>query len=214
MARNFNSDCKMSRRVGLDIGLKSNRYKGVSAKCKLKVFPGQHGSKRRKIGSNYSAQLTSKQVIKYMYGLLDKQFKHFYNMAFRLKNKGIVSELLLKLLESRLDNVVYRMGFASTRAEARQLVVHKCIIVSNASFERIVNIPSYKVEPGDSIKVREKSKNQLRIIEALKFSEKTGFAGWVNVDIKSMFGVFLRLPDRKELSSDINEQSVVELYTK
>ncbi|HFL8824230.1 MAG TPA: 30S ribosomal protein S4 [Candidatus Azoamicus sp. OHIO1] len=212
MARFFKSDCKMSRRVGMDLGLKSNRGRDISSKCKLKVYPGQHGSKRKRIGSNYSAQLNAKQTIKYTYGLLEKQFRHFHYRVSR--EKGSTGELLLKLLESRLDNVVYRMGYASTRAEARQLVTHKAIIVACSLGERVVSIPSYKVSPGDIIKIRHGSKVQIRIIESLKFSEKVGFVDWVNVDIKNMSGIFIRVPDRKELSADINEQLVVELYTK
>ncbi len=213
MARYIGSICKLSRRVGVDLNLKSRGSRDVSSKCKLKIFPGQHGSKRKKISGNYSTQLNSKRIIKYTYGVLEKQFKRYYSVIS--KKRGIKGLLLLKLLESRLDNVVYRMGFASTRAEARQLVSHKSIIVKESnSYEKVINIPSYIVKTGCLIKVSDKSKNQVRIQHALSCAEKTGFANWVSVDIKNMTGLFVKIPDRKDLPIDFNEQMVIESYSK
>jgi len=212
MARYIGSVCKVSRRVGTDLFLKSFGTRDISDKCKLKFFPGQHGNKRKKIASNYSIQLTAKQMIKYMYGILEKQFRHLYKKVSN--KKGDSGKLLLQLLESRLDNLVYRMGFASTRAEARQLVTHKSIVLSSSNKEHIVSIPSYIVKPGDIIKIKDKSKTQVRIQCALKLAEKNGFAEWVDVNTKEMTGTFVRYPQRKELPNEINEQLVIELYSK
>lgn len=212
MARYLRSVCKMSRRVGVDLGLKGIGGRDISSKCKLKVFPGQHGNKRKKVSGNYSLQLTAKQMLKYTYGILEKQFRHFYKRVS--SKKGASGEFLLKLLESRLDNVVYRMGFALTRAEARQLVSHKAIIVVRKGVEQVVSIASYIVKVNDIIKVKESCKSQVRIEYALKCAEKVGFVDWLDVDIKNMSGVFLRQPERKELSNDINEQLIVEFYSR
>jgi len=206
MARYLGPTCKLSRREGTDLFLKS-RGKSLEGKCKLEQRPGQHGAKRAR-SSDYALQLRAKQRIRRMYGVLEKQFRNYYQSA-ALK-KGATGENLLTLLETRLDNVVYRMGFASTRAEARQLVSHKAIVVNNS----ITNIPSYHVQPGDEIKVREKSKKQQRIIESLSITEQYGFPVWVEVNSKEMAGIFKSLPDRVDLGSDINEQLVVELYSK
>jgi small subunit ribosomal protein S4 len=206
MARYLGPTCKLSRREGTDLFLKS-RGKSLEGKCKLDQRPGQHGTKRTR-SSDYALQLRAKQRIRRMYGVLEKQFRNYYQSA-DLK-KGATGENLLNFLETRLDNVVYRMGFASTRAEARQLVSHKSIVVNN----QITNIPSYHVQPGDEIKIREKSKKQQRIIDSLGVAEQYGFPTWVEVNAKEMAGIFKSLPDRIDLGSDINEQLVVELYSK
>jgi small subunit ribosomal protein S4 len=206
MARYLGPTCKLSRREGTDLFLKS-RGKSLEGKCKLDQRPGQHGTKRAR-NSDYALQLRAKQRIRRMYGILEKQFRNYYHSA-ALK-KGATGENLLNLLETRLDNVVYRMGFASTRAEARQLVSHKAIVVNS----RITNIPSYHVQPGDEIKIREKSKKQQRVVESLGVAEQYGFPVWVEVNAKEMAGIFKSLPDRVDLGSDINEQLVVELYSK
>jgi small subunit ribosomal protein S4 len=206
MARYLGPVCKLSRREGTDLFLKS-RGKSLENKCKLDQRPGQHGAKRTR-NSDYALQLRAKQRIRRIYGVLEKQFRGYYQLA--ASRKGATGDNLLNLLETRLDNVVYRMGFAGTRAEARQLVSHKSIIVNN----QITNIPSYHVQPGDEIKVREKSKKQQRIIDSLGVAEQYGFPVWVDVNVKEMTGMFKSLPDRVDLGSDINEQLVVELYSK
>ena len=206
MARYLGPTCKLSRREGTDLFLKS-RGKSLENKCKLDQRPGQHGAKRAR-SSDYALQLRAKQRIRRIYGILEKQFRNYYHLADL--QKGATGENLLNLLETRLDNVVYRMGFASTRAEARQLVSHKAIIVNN----QVTNIPSYHVQPGDEIKVREKSKKQQRIIDSLSVTEQYGFPVWIEVNVKEMAGTFKSLPDRADLGSDINEQLVVELYSK
>lgn len=206
MARYLGPTCKLSRREGTDLFLKS-RGKSLENKCKLDQRPGQHGAKRAR-SSDYALQLRAKQRIRRIYGVLEKQFRNYYHLADM--QKGATGENLLNLLETRLDNVVYRMGFASTRAEARQLVSHKAIIVNS----QITNIPSYHVQPGDEIKVREKSKKQQRIIDSLSVTEQYGFPVWIDVNVKEMTGTFKSLPDRVDLGSDINEQLVVELYSK
>jgi len=212
MARYLKSVCKMSRRIGLDLGLKGIGGRDISSKCKLKVFPGQHGNKRKKVSGNYSLQLTAKQMVKFTYGVLEKQLRHFYK---KISNKkGATGELLLTLLESRLDNVVYRMGFALTRVEARQLVTHKAISVIRNKKELTISIPSYIVKENDIIKINEKAKKQVRIQYALKCAEKIGFVEWVNVNVKNMSGIFLRNPERKELPNEINEQLIVEFYSR
>ncbi len=206
MARYLGPTCKLARREGTDLFLKS-RGKSLDSKCKLDQQPGQHGQKRARM-SDYATQLREKQKLRRIYGILEKQFRNYYFKAAR--RKGSTGENLLSLLESRLDNVVYRMGFAATRAEARQLVSHKGILVNG----NVVNIPSYQVFPGDVVSVREKAREQLRVKDALTVAEQYGFPNWVDVSSAEMRGVFKSLPDRSELGSDINEQLVVELYSK
>ena len=214
MARRIGAKCKVTRRIGADIFLKKLGGRDIETKCKLSHPPGQHGAKKIRT-SEYGSMLKAKQMMKFMYGVLERQFRRYYEVASKLK--GATGEMLLLILETRLDNVVYRMGFGSTRAEARQLVRHKSILVKQAGDEsvaRVVNIPSYSVKPGDIIEVREKSKSQVRIKDALRVAEGLGFADWLEVDLGQMSGVFKRYPDRKDLPSDINEQLVVELYSK
>jgi len=206
MARYLGPTCKLSRREGADLLLKS-RGKSLEGKCKLDQKPGQHGTKRAR-NSDYAIQLRAKQRLRRIYGVLEKQFRNYYKIADM--KKGATGENLLNLLESRLDNVVYRMGFASTRAEARQLVSHKSIEVNGSP----LNIPSYQIVPGDVVSIREKSKKQQRIVDALAITEQYGFPVWVEVNSKEMKGTFNSLPDRVDLGSDINEQLVVELYSK
>jgi small subunit ribosomal protein S4 len=206
MARYLGPSCKLSRREGTDLFLKS-RGKSLEGKCKLDQRPGQHGAKRTR-NSDYALQLRAKQRLRRIYGVLEKQFRNYYKAADL--QKGATGQNLLNFLESRLDNVVYRMGYASTRAEARQLVSHKSIVVN----EQLINIPSYQVSAGDSIKIREKSKSQQRIKDSLTVAEQYGFPNWVEVNSKDMTGVFKSVPDRIELGAEINEQLVVELYSK
>ncbi len=206
MARYLGPTCKLSRREGTDLFLKS-RGKSLENKCKLDQRPGQHGIKRTR-NSDYALQLRAKQRLRRIYGVLEKQFRNYYKIADM--KKGATGENLLNLLESRLDNIVYRMGFASTRAEARQLVSHKSIMINGS----LINVPSYQVSPGDAITIREKSKKQQRIVDSLSVTEQYGYPSWVEVNSKEMTGVFSSLPDRIELGSDINEQLVVELYSK
>jgi len=196
------------RREGADLSLKSSR-RAVDTKCKIDNPPGMHGAGTRKPRvSDYGLQLREKQKLRRIYGVLERQFRNYYKAASRLK--GSTGENLLQLLEARLDNVVYRMGFGSTRAEARQLVNHKAILVNGS----IVNIPSYVVAPEDVVSVRERSRKQARIAEALALAEQTGFPGWVDVNQGKFEGIFKALPDRADLPPDINEQLVVELYSK
>lgn len=206
MARYLGPKCKLSRREGTDLLLKS-RARTIESKCQIDKAPGEHGSRPRRL-SDYALQLREKQKLRRMYGILEKQFRRYYKEAAR--RKGSTGENLLQLLECRLDNVVYRMGFGSTRNEARQLVSHRAILVNGKS----VNIPSYQVQPEDTIAVREKSRKQLRITDALNVAEQFGLPEWVEVDTKKMEGVFKTVPDRSELPSEINEQLVVELYSK
>jgi small subunit ribosomal protein S4 len=206
MARYIGPTCKLSRREGTDLFLKS-RGKSLEGKCKLDQKPGQHGAKRGR-SSDYALQLRAKQRLRRIYGILEKQFRNYYKTADM--KKGATGENLLLMLESRLDNVVYRMGFASTRAEARQMVCHKSIKINNL----LINIPSYQVAVGDVISIRDKSKCQQRILDALTVAEQYGFPSWVDVNTKEMSGSFTQLPDRVDLGSDINEQLVVELYSK
>ena len=206
MARYLGPTCKLSRREGTDLLLKS-RGKSLEGKCKLDQRPGQHGTARTR-NSDYALQLRAKQRIRRIYGVLEKQFRNYYKTA-DLK-KGATGLNLLNLLESRLDNVVYRMGYASTRAEARQLVSHKSILVN----DQITNIASYQVNVGDEVKVREKSKKQQRIVDSLSVTEQYGFPSWVDVNSKEMTGLFKSHPERAELGADMNEQLVVELYSK
>ena len=206
MARYLGPKCKLSRREGTDLFLKS-RSRPIESKCQIDKTPGM-GSKRPGRMSDYALQLREKQKLRRIYGVLEKQFRRYYKEAAR--QKGSTGENLLQILECRLDNVVYRMGFGSTRNEARQLISHKTILVNDKS----VNIPSFQVRPSDKVTVREKSKKQLRIQDALSVAEQYGFPDWVEVTAKSMEGVFKSIPDRSELPSEINEQLVVELYSK
>lgn len=208
MAKYIGPKCKLMRREGADLSLKSAR-RAVDTKCKIDNPPGMHGAGTRKPRqSDYGLQLREKQKLRRIYGILERQFRNYYKEASRLK--GSTGENLLQLLETRLDNVVYRMGFGSTRAEARQLVNHKSILVNG----EIVNIPSYQVRPDDVLSVREKSRKQARIAEAMALSEQIGLPDWVDVNHSKFEGVFKALPDRGELPPDINEQLVVELYSK
>jgi len=209
MARYLGPKCKLARREGVDLMTKSPA-RAMETKCKLDVAPGQHGlAGKRNKPSDYALQLREKQKVRRTYGVLEKQFVNYYKKA--AKQKGATGENLLKLLESRLDNVVYRMGFAVTRNEARQLVSHKSIVVNGT----VTNIPSYQVKEGDEIEVREKSKKQLRIKQALElWGEMNLFADWVTVDAAKMTGQFKTVPSREELPADINENLIVELYSK
>lgn len=206
MARYLGPKCKLSRREGTDLFLKS-KGKSLENKCKLDQAPGQHGQRRTRM-SDYALQLRAKQKMRRIYGILERQFSNYYKAA--AQQKGSTGENLLNLLESRLDNVVYRIGLAATRAEARQLVSHKSILVNNKG----INIPSYNVSPGDVISVREKAKKQQRILDALAVAEQYGFPAWLEVNPKDMYGIFRSLPERADLGSDIQEQMVVELYSK
>ncbi len=199
--------CKLARREGTDLFLKSP-VRSIDSKCKFDREPGFRPGGRRPRVTVYGTQLREKQKLRRMYGLQEKQFRRYYADAAR--QKASTGESLLRLLESRLDNVVYRMGFGVTRAEARQLVSHNAIEVNG----RRVNIPSYQVTPGDEIEVREKSKSQLRIKAALEIAEQIGFQPWVEVDVKTAKGLFKAAPERSELSTDINESLVVALYSK
>ena len=206
MARYLGPKCKLSRREGVDLLLKS-RARSLDSKCRLEKLPGQHGDKRQRT-SDYALQLREKQKLRRLYGILERQFHNYYVEANRLK--GSTGENLLKLLEGRLDNVVYRMGFATTRAESRQLVSHKAILVNG----KLINIPSYQVKAADVISIRNKCREQLRIKAALSSAEEYGFPQWVEVEASKMQGTFKILPERMDLPSDINEQLVVELYSK
>ena len=206
MARYLGPTCKLSRREGTDLFLKSG-VRPLESKCKAETLPGVHGARRGRL-SDYGIQLREKQKVRRIYGVLERQFSSYYKEAAR--KKGATGENLLRILESRLDNVVYRMGFGATRAEARQLVAHKSIMVNG----KTVNIASLHVQPGDVVAVREKSKNQLRIQQALALSAQRGEAEWLEVSAAKMEGVYKNHPDRTELSSDINESLIVELYSK
>ena len=206
MARYLGPTCKLSRREGTDLFLKSG-IRPLESKCKADAAPGMHGQRRGRL-SDYGVQLREKQKVRRLYGILEKQFRNYYKRAAGIK--GNTGENLLRCLEERLDNVVYRMGFGSTRAEARQLVAHNSILVNG---ER-VNIPSYRVQPGDEIRVRDRSKNQLRIQSALNLATQRGVVEWVDVDSSKMQGVFKRMPDRSDLPAEINENLIVELYSK
>ncbi|MDD3265773.1 MAG: 30S ribosomal protein S4 [Burkholderiales bacterium] len=206
MARYTGPRCKLMRREGLDLSLVSGR-KSADAKCKLSSAPGQHGAKPGKL-SDYGVQLREKQKIRRIYGVLERQFRKYFAEAER--RKGSTGENLLKILEARLDNVVFRMGFGSTRSEARQLVSHKAITVNG----KAVNIPSFLVKAGDVVAICEKARKQVRISEAVSLAEQSGFPMWVEVDSKKLEGTFKSAPERTDLSSDINEQLVVEFYSK
>lgn len=206
MARYTGPTCKLSRREGTDLFLKSG-IRPLESKCKADTIPGQHGARRGRL-SDYGVQLREKQKVRRIYGILEKQFRNYYKEAARLK--GNTGENLLTLIEQRLDNVVYRMGFGATRAESRQLVAHSSILVNGKK----VNIPSYQVAVGDEVAVRERSKKQLRIQNALSLINQRGAVEWVEVNPGNMSGTFKRLPDRGELPSEINENLIVELYSK
>ncbi len=207
MAKYIGPKAKLSRREGTDLFLKSAR-RSIADKAKFDTKPGQHGRTSCQRTSDYGLQLREKQKVKRMYGVLERQFRRYFAEADR--RRGNTGENLLSLLESRLDNVVYRMGFASTRAEARQLVSHKAIVVNG----KPVNIPSYSVKAGDVVAVREKSKAQNRIVEALQLAGQIGFPAWVEVDSAKSQGVFKKSPDRDEYAADINESLIVELYSR
>jgi small subunit ribosomal protein S4 len=194
------------RREGTDLFLKG-RGRSLENKCKLDKIHGVHAERRNRL-TDYGSQLREKQKVKRSYGVLEKQFRNYFKKA--ASQKGSTGENLLQLLECRLDNVVYRMGYASTRAEARQMVSHKSMMVNGS----LVNIPSYQVKAGDVVSVREKAKKQIRIQDAMAVAEQMGMAGWVEVDAKKLEGTFKTVPERDELSSEINESLIVELYSK
>jgi small subunit ribosomal protein S4 len=206
MARYIGPTCKLARREGTDLYLKSG-VRPLESKCKMESTPGMHGARRGRL-SDYAVQLREKQKVRRIYGILEKQFRNYYKRADR--QKGATGENLLLILERRLDNVVYRMGFGSTRAECRQLVCHKSILVNG----NVINIPSYQVEAGDTVMVREKARNQLRIQGALSLAANRSPSEWVQVNAEKMEGVFKSYPEREELPSEINESLIVELYSK
>lgn len=206
MARYLGPKCKLSRREGTDLMLKS-RARPLESKCQIDKIPGEQAGKAKRL-SDYGLQLREKQKLRRIYGVLEKQFRNYYFEA--ASARGSTGENLLKLLECRLDNVVYRMGFGVTRNEARQLVSHKAVTVNG----KPVNIPSYQVQPADIISIREKSRNQVRIQDSLTIAEQFGFPDWVEVNPKKMEGTFKSVPERSDLPPDINEQLVVELYSK
>ena len=206
MAKYTGPKCKLSRREGVDLELKS-ALRPLDSKCKLDQIPGQHGARRARL-SDYALQLREKQKVRRIYGVLEKQFRNYYKSA--ASTKGSTGEILLSLLETRLDNVVYRSGFGATRAESRQLVNHKSVLVNNS----IVNIPSYRVKPDDVISIREKSKKQTRISDSLNMAKQKGIADWITLDEGKLEATFKNIPERTDLSADINEQLIVELYSK
>jgi small subunit ribosomal protein S4 len=208
MARYIGPTCKLARREGVDLELKSPA-RGLESKCKLNQPPGQHGASRRVRLSDYALQLREKQKVRRIYGILERQFRNYYKLA--ASQRGATGENLLRLLESRLDNVVFRMGFAVTRAQARQMVSHKAIAVNG----KTVNIPSYRVKPEDIVAIRDKAREQLRVKEAVTLSQEMNLVpAWLEVDTKKLEGVFKAYPDRDELSAEINESLIVELYSK
>lgn len=206
MARYLGPKLKLSRREGTDLFLKSG-VRAIDSKCKIDTVPGQHGARKGRL-SDYGVQLREKQKVRRIYGVLERQFRNYYGDAAR--RKGNTGENLLLLLEGRLDNVVYRCGYASTRAEARQLVSHRGIVVNG----KVVNIPSFNVSPNDVVAVREKAKKQERIKAALQLAGQREKPTWIEVDADKMEAVFKRLPERSDLAADINEQLIVELYSK
>jgi len=206
MARYLGPKCKLSRREGTDLFLKSG-VRPLDSKCKADTIPGQHGARRGRL-SDYGVQLREKQKVRRTYGVLEKQFRGYYKEAAR--QKGATGENLLQLLECRLDNVVYRMGFGSTRAEARQLVAHKSITVNG----EVVNIASYQIAEGDSVAIRQKAKEQLRIKSALELASQRNPIDWISVDQGKLEGQFTRKPEREDLPQEINESLIVELYSK
>jgi small subunit ribosomal protein S4 len=206
MARYLGPKCKLSRREGTDLFLKSG-VRALDSKCKAETVPGVHGARRGRL-SDYGLQLREKQKVRRIYGVLERQFRNYYKEAAR--QAGSTGENLLQLLEGRLDNVVYRMGFGSTRAESRQIVSHRQITVNG----QVVNIASYQVQAGDVVAVREKAKNQLRVKNALDLASQRAPIEWIAVDSSKLEGTFKSVPERSELSADINEQLIVELYSK
>jgi small subunit ribosomal protein S4 len=206
MARYIGPTCKLARREGTDLFLKS-AVRPLDSKCKLDTPPGQHGQRRTRV-SDYGLQLREKQKVRRMYGVLEKQFRNYYKEAAR--QKGATGEVLLQLLECRLDNVVFRMGFGSTRAEARQIVGHRAVELNG----RVTNVASCQVKPGDVISIKEKARNQVRIQAALEMAQQNGFVDWVEVETKKMEGTLKRVPDRSDLPAEINEHLIVELYSK
>ncbi len=206
MARYLGPTCKLSRREGTDLFLKSG-VRALDTKCKTETAPGQHGLRRGRL-SDYGVQLREKQKVRRTYGVLEKQFRNYYKAAAR--GRGATGENLLQLLESRLANVVYRMGFGATRAESRQLVAHSAILVNGKK----LNIASYQVKAGDVISVRERAKSQLRIQSAMSLAAQRGATEWIEVDANKLEGTFKRVPDRIDLSPEINENLIVELYSK
>ena len=207
MARYLGPKCKLSRREGTDLFLKSG-IKPIENKCKLNTIPGSKVGSRRERLADYGIQLREKQKLRRMYGVLEKQFRNYYKKAS--KAKGSTGENLLKLLETRLDNMVYRMGFAVTRAEARQLVSHKAIIVNGS----IINIPSYEISASDEISVTEKAQQQLRVKNAVNIASQLGISEWLSVDLKKLKGTVSSIPEREDILPDINENLVVEYYSK
>jgi small subunit ribosomal protein S4 len=206
MARYIGPKCKLARRERTDLFLKSG-IRSLEDKCKSETAPGQHGQRPGRL-SDYGVQMREKQKVRRMYGILERQFRNYYTEAARMK--GATGENLLQLLESRLDNVVYRMGFGSTRAESRQLVSHKSILVNG----KVVNIPSYQVQAGDKVSVREKARNQLRIKSSLDINGSRASVEWVEVSHEKLEGLYKHKPERSELSAEINESLIVELYSK
>ena len=206
MARYLGPKLKLSRREGTDLFLKSG-VRPLDSKCKADTLPGQHGARRQR-ASDYSIQLREKQKVRRLYGVLEKQFRNYYKKADQ--QKGATGENLLRLLEGRLDNVVYRFGFGATRAESRQLVSHKAILVNG----EVVNVPSYQISPNDVVSIKSSAKAQLRIKAALDLSAQRGIVDWIDIDPEKFEGVFKRLPDREELPQEINENLIVELYSK
>lgn len=206
MARYIGPKCKLARREGTELFLKSG-VRPLESKCKIDTPPGFKGTRRPR-SSDYGLQLREKQKLRRIYGVLERQFRNYYKAA--AQRKGATGELLLQLLEQRLDNVVYRMGFGSTRSESRQLVSHRSILVN----DQLCNIPSYQVKPGDIITVREKAQKQLRVQAAMELAQQRGIAEWLEVDPKKLSGTFKAIPTRDDLPPDINENLVVELYSK
>lgn len=206
MARYRGPKCKLARREGTDLFLKSG-IRSLDSKCNMERTPGQAQARRGRL-SDYGLQLREKQKVRRIYGVLERQFRNYYKTAAR--QKGSTGENLLKLLECRLDNVVYRMGYGSTRAEARQLVSHKAILVNGA----VVNVASYQVKAGDEVKVREQSAQQTRIQDSMELAQQRGPVEWMEVDTKKLSGVFKNVPDRSDLPAEINESLIVELYSK
>ncbi|MFT4615054.1 MAG: small subunit ribosomal protein S4 [Bacteroidia bacterium] len=206
MARYIGPKCKLSRREGTDLQLKSG-VRALETKCKVEAIPGQHGARRGRL-SDYGVQLREKQKVRRIYGVLEKQFRNYYKDAAR--QKGATGENLLQLLESRLDNVVYRIGFGSTRAESRQLVSHKAVLVNGTA----VSIASYQVQAGDVVSLREKAQKQLRVQSAMALAAQRGEPEWIEINADKLEAVFKAVPDRQDLSSEINENLIVELYSK
>jgi len=206
MARYLGPTCRLSRREGTDLFLKS-RTRPLDKKCKLAKAPGQTGERRRRL-SDYGVQLREKQKVRRIYGILERQFRIYYQKASQ--KKGATGENLLRILESRLDNIVYRMGFGITRAESRQLVRHKAIAVNG----KIINIPSYQINPSDEIAIHEKARKQTRILKSIELAEQYNYPDWIDVDSKAMKGILKRLPERGDLNADINANLIVELYSR